>query len=88
MSNEVAKTAEKKAKHIVITDMFVRLNLTIENLECFVIKVRDGEDPPVSDNQDYTCIPLATMLENVPSTIESFRDRIQQATNSLNELLF
>ena len=81
--------AEEQTKNIVIEAAISRMNMVVEVLEDFVMRVQEGNVPPKEETDKLSEVPsLMTTLNTAPDKIGSITDRLRKVLEELRNALF
>ena len=80
----------RQFKHIGLEGSIMRISDAVSTLEDFVLKVKEGQDPPPKDAsaKDPAAPSLEATLDNASGKLENIRERILKAISELDPSLF
>ena len=80
---------ERQTKNVAIEAAISRMNMAVEDLEDFAVRVQEGNVPPKEETDKLSGVPsLMTTLNTAPDKIGSITDRIRKALEELRNALF
>ena len=80
---------ERQTKNVAIEAAISRMNMAVEDLEDFVVRVQEGNAPPKGETDKLSGVPsLMTTLNTAPDKIGSITDRLRKVLEELRNALF